>query len=80
MFCISASYKKTPLEARQGFAFSKEEQYIFIKNLIKDNIIKGGVILSTCNRSEIYFTGSSHSAEEVVKALALFKNTSDSNI
>ncbi len=80
MFCISASYKKTPLEARQGFAFSKEEQYIFIKNLIKDNIIKGGVILSTCNRSEIYFTGSRHSAEEVVKALALFKNTSDSNI
>ncbi|MDE6614942.1 MAG: glutamyl-tRNA reductase, partial [Lachnospiraceae bacterium] len=80
MFCISASYKKTPLEARQGFAFSQEEQYIFTKRLIQNNIIKGGVILSTCNRSEIYFTGNSHSVEEVAKALALFKNTSDSSI
>ncbi|MCI9077940.1 MAG: glutamyl-tRNA reductase [Lachnospiraceae bacterium] len=80
MFCISASYKKTPLEARQGFAFSQEEQYIFTEKLIQDNIIKGGVILSTCNRSEIYFTGSSHSVEEVARNLALFKNTSDGNI
>lgn len=80
MFCISASYKKTPLEARQGFAFSQEEQYIFTRKLIQNNIIKGGVILSTCNRSEIYFTGSSRSVEEVAKAIALFKNTSDSSI
>lgn len=80
MFCISASYKKTPLEARQGFAFSREEQYIFISKLIQNNIIKGGVILSTCNRSEVYFTGSSRSVEEVAKKLALYKNISDSNI
>lgn len=80
MFCISASYKKTPLKARQGFAFSGEEQYIFTSKLIKDNIIKGGVILSTCNRSEIYFTGNSQSVEEVAKNLALYKKINDSNI
>ncbi|MFG6329354.1 MAG: glutamyl-tRNA reductase [Lachnospiraceae bacterium] len=80
MFCISASYKNTPLETRQGFAFSQEEQYIFIKKLIQNNIIKGGVILSTCNRSEVYFTGSSRSVEEVAKNIALFKNTSDNSI
>lgn len=80
MFCISASYKKTPLFARQAFAFLEEEQHIFIKNLIAKGIITGGIILSTCNRSEIYFTGNSHSLEEVAKNISLYKKTSDSDI
>lgn len=80
MFCISASYKKTPLFARQAFAFSEEEQHYFIKKLIGKGIITGGIILSTCNRSEIYFTGGGNPAEKVAKNISLYKKTGDSDI
>lgn len=58
MFCISVSFKKTPVNVRQRFAFSKEEARVFLDKLIKEQWITGGVIVSTCNRSECYFTGS----------------------
>lgn len=59
MFCISVSFQKTPLPIRQKFAFSGEERGGFLSELIKKQKITGGVVLSTCNRSEIYFTGRS---------------------
>ena len=33
MFCISVSFKKTPLQVRQKFAFSEEEQERFLAEL-----------------------------------------------
>lgn len=57
MFCISVSYKKTPIEIRERFSFSKEEQKEFLEKMKRENRMLAGVILSTCNRSEIYFTG-----------------------
>ena len=56
MLCISVSYKKTEGELRQRFAFSEEEQKTFLKRLMDAGVIDGGVILSTCNRSELYVT------------------------
>lgn len=56
MLCMSVSYKRTPVEMRQKFSFSESEQKEFLKLLIQNNIISGGVILSTCNRSELYAT------------------------
>ncbi|MCX4326068.1 MAG: glutamyl-tRNA reductase [Lachnospiraceae bacterium] len=80
MFCISASYKKVPVAIRQGFAFSEEEQHIFINKLIGEGVIRGAVILSTCNRSELYFTGNGSSVENVAKKLALYKKINGSDI
>lgn len=71
MFCISVSFKKTPLAIRQQFAFSMEEQKRFLAELIEQNVISGGVLVSTCNRSEIYFTG--EKVSEVETALSSFK-------
>lgn len=47
MFCISVSYRKTPLAVREKFSFSREEQKIFLKKLLDENYITGGVIVST---------------------------------
>jgi glutamyl-tRNA reductase len=57
MYCISISFRKTPLDIRQQFAFREDEQIAFLSALVQKNIITGGIILSTCNRSEIYITG-----------------------
>lgn len=56
MLCISVSYRKTTDEIRQRFSFSENEKREFLSRLIQDKIISGGVILSTCNRSELYVT------------------------
>ncbi len=56
MFCISISFRKVPLDIRQKFAFNREEQGRFLQQLQDQNVISGGVVISTCNRSEIYFT------------------------
>lgn len=73
MFCISVSFKKTPLSIRQKFSFSEEEQRLFLQGLIKEKNITGGVIVSTCNRSEIYVTGTKEAIEAVENALSVQK-------
>lgn len=78
MFCISVSFKKTPLPIRQQFAFSQEEQTRFLSELIEKGKISGGVIVSTCNRSEIYFTGDKMT--EVGEELSCFKGIEKENI
>lgn len=78
MFCISVSFKKTPLQVRQQFAFSKEEQNRFLAELTGEKKISGGVIVSTCNRSEIYFTG--ETAAEVEERLASLKGIAKEDI
>lgn len=78
MFCISVSFKKTPLPVRQQFAFSKEEQKRFLSVLLEKRIISGGVIVSTCNRSEIYFTG--EQIAEVEAELYSFQGIEKENI
>jgi len=73
MFCISVSFKKSPLPIRQKFAFLPEEQRQFLSFLREQKAVSGGVVLSTCNRSEIYVTGEKEAPEAVEKGLFLQK-------
>lgn len=50
----SLNYKSTPVEIREKFTFQGEERMIAIKRLINTKSILEGVIVSTCNRTEIY--------------------------
>lgn len=80
MYCISVSYRKTPVEIRQRFSFDIEEQERFLLWLKKAGTIGGGVIVSTCNRSEIYFTGGKHAPEAVIEQLEEEKQIEESSI
>lgn len=64
MRCISISHKKTPVYIREKIAFSQEEKTSFLKNNM--------VIVSTCNRVEIYFTG--YKINDIAKQICEFKN------
>ncbi len=55
LFCAGVDHKDTPLSVRSLFAFDDEKAERAIKRLCKSEHINGCVILSTCNRSEIYF-------------------------
>lgn len=51
---LSVSHKAAPLEIRQLFAFSKEEQIQLMKALKQEEQIQEVVVLATCNRTEVY--------------------------
>lgn len=49
---VGLSYLTAPLEVRERIAFTKEELKDAVANLAED--VGAGVILSTCNRTEVY--------------------------
>ena len=54
MFCISINHKNAPADVREKFAFTTKGQRQFTEHL--KAVVGGCVVLSTCNRMEIYFT------------------------
>ena len=81
---ISINYKIAPLEIREKFYFDSSEKIVF-NNLLKKKVgVEGLMIISTCNRTEIYFEFENHVGEEnkflhsIVKVLVEFKRFKDS--
>jgi len=76
MYCISISHKTTPVSVRELFAFSKQEQLEFGKQIMVNEDITGHVIVSTCNRSDVYFSGTKNAITIMEKAVCQYKNIS----
>ena len=81
---ISINYKHAPVEIREQFDFSDDQKSEF-HNILKNNYnVEGLMILSTCNRTEIYFEYENHIGQEsklmhaVLKALVNFKSFNES--
>jgi len=81
---ISLNYKAAPIEIRERFHFEDSEKLVF-NNLLKKNVgVEGLMIISTCNRTEIYFEFENHIGQEkkflhnVIKELVEFKKYRDS--
>ena len=64
MFCISINHKNTPADVRERFAFTTKGQRQFTECL--KAAVGGCVVLSTCNRMEIYFTEKCEPCESVI--------------
>ena len=73
MYCISVSHKKAPVNIREQFAMGDEEKKEFIRRLKENQEISGCVVLCTCNRSEIYITGTKEAIWELQREVAEFK-------
>ena len=54
IYLISISHRAAPLEIRELFAFSEEMQVKLMQKLIACGIAQECVMISTCNRTEIY--------------------------
>lgn len=52
---IGVNHKTAPVEVREKLSFSENQNREFIKNLRRLDAVAGAVVLSTCNRTEIYF-------------------------
>lgn len=74
---IGISYKTSAVEVREQFSLAKEEIIPFSELLQKETGISDLVVLSTCNRTEIYFSQDKYdfnvAAKLVYKTLKHFK-------
>ncbi|MFW6310234.1 MAG: hypothetical protein ACOC1D_03955 [Prolixibacteraceae bacterium] len=74
---IGISHKTSPIDIREQFAVSKDEILPFSELLQNETGISDIVVLSTCNRTEIYFSQSKYefhlAAKLVYKVLTQFK-------
>jgi glutamyl-tRNA reductase len=53
---IGLSHKTAPLTIREDFAFNSDKIKIISQGILQSGEIDGVIIVSTCNRTEIYFT------------------------
>lgn len=75
---LGISYKTAPVDKREKLSFSKEEILPFADFLQKETGISDMVLLSTCNRTELYFSQSRYdrltAIEKATEAFKKFKN------
>ena len=75
MYCISISHRLADVSIREKLAFSKDDKVIFTKLVKTDTNI---VILSTCNRIELYFDRGK--TGYIMDKLCAFKNESSAEL
>ncbi len=69
---IGISYKSAPLEIREKYSFTEESNLQFLRQLQIDPDLLGAVVLSTCNRIEVYFHFEKCSSDKAFDAI--FRN------
>ena len=81
---ISLNYKVAPIELREKFYLDDAQKIVFHNLLRKKVGVEGLMLISTCNRTEVYFEFENHIGKEnkfihsIVKELAEFRNFKDS--
>ena len=51
---VGLNHKTAPVEVREKLSFSENHLPNHLENLTSNNVIRGCIILSTCNRTEVY--------------------------
>jgi glutamyl-tRNA reductase len=72
LYALGVNHTTAPLEVRERVAFSPDALLDALRDLVGARRVKEAAILSTCNRTEVYFRGSD--PEPVANWLAGFHN------
>lgn len=71
---LGLSYKNAPIEVREKVAFSESEAGQFLLRLKEVFAIEEALLVSTCNRTELYYTSSESLKSEIIQLIAAFKS------
>ncbi|MFI5251078.1 MAG: glutamyl-tRNA reductase [Bacteroidota bacterium] len=80
LICIGINHRTAPIEIREKMWFSDDEVKSFLP-LMKEQYAKECVLLSTCNRTELYYIpreNPSSNGKDVLKFLSRFKSNDES--
>lgn len=70
LYCISINYKKSEIGIRKKLAFTESDQLNMAKKICSLGNADQCVTLCTCNRTEVYFSGSAAACRDVRGILA----------
>ncbi len=71
---VQLSYKNTPLTVREQVAFNESSAKQFMRSLKEILGIPEAMVLSTCNRTEIYYTAETSRCKEIVTLIQSTKH------
>lgn len=72
IYALGINHKTAPVALREQVAFAPEQVPFALRELAAVANVTDAVILSTCNRTELYFNGSTEQAEQVIAWLSDF--------
>ncbi|CAM5221923.1 glutamyl-tRNA reductase [Alishewanella longhuensis] len=72
IFALGINHKTAPVALREKLAFAPEQVPEALQQLSATLRLADAVILSTCNRTELYFSGDAEQSEQVLHWLARF--------
>ncbi|WP_109832481.1 glutamyl-tRNA reductase [Reichenbachiella versicolor] len=75
---ISLSYKNAPIEIREKVSLDEASTKKLLDMIAECSEISEALVLSTCNRTEIYYASNTSKKELLVKLLSLVKGLGDS--
>lgn len=70
---LGLSYKNSPIEVREKVAFSEAEAGQFLIKLKETFDVEEALLVSTCNRTELYYSSASDLTKELSGLIASFK-------
>jgi len=74
---VSLSYKKAPLEIRELIALDEAACRRFLHTLHHDLHLQDLLVLSTCNRTEVYYAADRDQSPAIIEALVQLKHLPD---
>ncbi|MGR3811770.1 glutamyl-tRNA reductase [Jiulongibacter sp. NS-SX5] len=77
---ISISFKKAPLELREHIALNEGEVKSLLMRIKEVFSVNEALVLSTCNRTEIYFLSNEEIGEQMLGLLAAEKGVSSKDL
>nr|WP_241749323.1 glutamyl-tRNA reductase [Rufibacter sediminis] len=73
MQAISLSHQTAAVQYREALQFTSLEATAFLQTLQEKALVAGMVLVTTCNRTEVYFESESTSTQQVLEELLAFK-------
>lgn len=73
---LGINHKSAPISVREGYAFDQQEIITFGNLLKAEQLVEGLVIISTCNRTEVYFNlykNENEAYQSITNSLKKFK-------
>jgi glutamyl-tRNA reductase len=80
LYALGVNHETAPVEIRETVSFTAERILNALQQLKDDQLVSESIILSTCNRTEIYFTVKDSEAEPVIRWLHDFFKLSESSL
>lgn len=74
---LSLTYRNAPIEIRETVAMSEAEASDFLLKLKSFTSIQEALVLSTCNRTEIYYAAEEDMSEDITKLIRVEKAISE---